>query len=221
MQKVFLVILSGFLLLVSCSKKNDVNATPVTGTISISGTVYPTVTIGNQVWTTQNYSGPGGDQALTIAGDVQNGNYYHSSEISLPDGWHVPTRQEFNTLLSNYSSVTNADGDVVCNLSILTGLISKTGWAIKGTNTSGFNAYATGSLTDTNTGSGPQNQGVMQYAEYLTTTTGLAGTETYVFRFSSTANTNDANASYTSVIPIETMPLGEVTYTSVRFVKNK
>jgi len=43
----------------------------------------------------------------------------------MQQGWHLLSRQEFNKLLSDYSSITNADGAVVCKLPVLTALISK------------------------------------------------------------------------------------------------
>ena len=149
MKKYNLLILLLFLsLMISCAKKNDVNPGPVTGTVTINGSVYPTVTIGNQVWTTQNYSGPGGNEVAANTGDpILNGNYYNADNIVLPAGWRIPSRQDFNTLLSNYSSAINASGDVICDKAIIEGLISTTGWdGLTGTNSTGFNAYSAGSL---------------------------------------------------------------------------
>ncbi|MBS1532161.1 MAG: hypothetical protein JSU01_17800, partial [Bacteroidetes bacterium] len=108
---------------------------------TIGSTAYPTVTIGNQIWTTVNYSGPGGYHSETYK---QFGDYYSQSEalaITLPTGWRVPSMNDYSVLLSNFTT----DKDYYGYYRLLGGgdglpaLQSKSYWGTPGTNASGFN----------------------------------------------------------------------------------
>ena len=140
MRKICLLV-AAFALLLSCSKKN--NVTPANNSVKIDGTDYPTVTIGNQVWTTVNYSGAGGYHSA----DHAYGDYYTQSQalaINLPTGWRVPTMSDYNILLGNFTTAKDPQGnfDLVAN-NVAT-LLSTSGWPTTGTNVSGFNAQPGG-----------------------------------------------------------------------------
>ncbi|HEY0244146.1 MAG TPA: hypothetical protein VGC01_01170, partial [Mucilaginibacter sp.] len=103
----FIVILA-ILFLSACSKKNTPAPNTETGTVVINGINYPTITIGSQTWTSTNYYGSGGSLP---AYNVLYGNYYtlaQASAITLPAGWHIPSRADYDTLLSNFTTIKNS-----------------------------------------------------------------------------------------------------------------
>ena len=89
-----------------CSKKNETKAPA--NTVSIGGDNYNTIVIGTQTWTATNYNGPGGLVGLyTIA---------QATAISLPAGWRLPAKNDFDNLLKlaggtqdSYGYVNNAN----------------------------------------------------------------------------------------------------------------
>jgi uncharacterized protein (TIGR02145 family) len=134
---------------------------PKPNIVVIGGRAYPTVKIGNQMWMAENldYKWEGLAFPKTM-GEVysQGANYYNNDEATygvngnkygllynwyaanylndnratlLPDGWHVATSSDFNTLFNSVESVDE--------------LRSGSGWYQgNGTNESGFNAYPSG-----------------------------------------------------------------------------
>lgn len=131
---------------VSCKNDQETEPVPQTGTVLISGKEYPTSTIGNQVWTTANYDGPGGIAYKTGSEKPEYGRYYTLEEakaISLPGGWRLPTLQD-------YVALAESQGVVFTNLratgqETIKKLTSTTNWRIvRGTNASGFNAHPAG-----------------------------------------------------------------------------
>jgi uncharacterized protein (TIGR02145 family) len=119
-------------------------------TVSIDGKVYETIIIGTQMWTADNYNGPGGLPYDEINSHPEYGKYYSMEELSLitlPEGWRIPTQDDYVTMakalgidVPNHGSQTDA----------LRGLISKTEWNhVSGTNQSGFNAYPAGYIFGT------------------------------------------------------------------------
>jgi uncharacterized protein (TIGR02145 family) len=117
-----------------------------------SGNVYNTVKIGDQVWITSDYRSirytdyspiPFVADATAWSQDTSGAYCYpegNSTRVHLfaPAGWHLPTEEEFFTLLTNWVNTTaraNALMDV--NISY---------WSILGgaTNSSGFSARGTG-----------------------------------------------------------------------------
>jgi uncharacterized protein (TIGR02145 family) len=131
-------------LLQSCAKKNNENP----NTVIINGTVYPTAVINGQTWTTQNYSGPGGNEVLATASyGIVNGNYYNAFNITLPAGWRIPNVADFNNLLQAYKGRTDQYDNYEVSPANTAALESINGWInITGTNTSGFNAVPAGIL---------------------------------------------------------------------------
>jgi uncharacterized protein (TIGR02145 family) len=126
-------------LLTACSKKNG----PDPNNVAIGGITYPTVTIGNQVWTTVNYNGTGGYHADAQS---QYGSYYTQSQalaITLPSGWRVPTMNDYSILLSNFSSQKDDAG--YYEIGDDAAFLSTSGWSgVQGTNRTGFNALPGG-----------------------------------------------------------------------------
>ncbi|HEX3385768.1 MAG TPA: FISUMP domain-containing protein [Mucilaginibacter sp.] len=153
MKKILLLVVISSALL-SCSKKS----TPVPSTssvndagqpITIMGTAYPVVKIGNQSWTSINYNGPGG---LFNTGNPQqtvlDGKLYSSEEaaqIPLPGGWRIPTYNDYLNLLIAHGATKNSDGTYSFGLSVAHSLMTENGWSEGGGNKySKFNALPTG-----------------------------------------------------------------------------
>ena len=98
---------------------------PVDGIVlDIEGNEYESVKIGNQIWFKQNLNTStfsNGDDATEYSYSIQNSSwdgrynfkkYYHQAILDnrniCPDGWHVPTKDELDTLL-NYMEKTYGD----------------------------------------------------------------------------------------------------------------
>lgn len=130
----------------SCKNKQDNQPDPQVASVLIQAKHYPVVAIGDQLWTTLNYSGPGGVGYKTGSEHPEYGRYYTFAEvktIALPDGWRLPTMQDYLTLAQHQGIIfTNGratDQDAIKKLA------SITNWrSIAGTNASGFNAYPAG-----------------------------------------------------------------------------
>lgn len=130
----------------SCKKVENPLPDPVADNVLINGKSYPTVTLGNLVWTAANYSGPGGVPFQVPTQKPEYGRYYTFAEakaIPLPVGWRIPTQRDYEALartqgivLTDYRA-TNQDA--------IKKLVSKEHWRnIPGTNASGFNAFPAG-----------------------------------------------------------------------------
>lgn len=101
--------------------------------------------IGTQTWTTVNYDGEGG---IAFGGTIpkpEYGKYYTFAELhalTLPEGWRIPTMQDYTTLAEANGIVI---ADYRAHAENIKALTSTTNWKnIPGTNTSGFNAYPAG-----------------------------------------------------------------------------
>jgi uncharacterized protein (TIGR02145 family) len=144
--------LLAILIFSSCSKKGTPTpvttiSNPNTGIIVIGGVTYPTIIIGKQTWTSSNYAGPGGVAAST---DATYGNYYtlaQANTVTLPTGWRIPTRTDYNNLLANYTTTVSSSGDYIGDLSVTRALAdtSSIKWSnLTATNKSGFSAIPGG-----------------------------------------------------------------------------
>ena len=76
-----------------------------------TGVKYPTIKIGEQVWTATNcdYSPPSkvyGSIYLSYKSDKNP--YSKPAEEACPEGWHLPTTEEWNTLFNQFGGVDNA-----------------------------------------------------------------------------------------------------------------
>jgi uncharacterized protein (TIGR02145 family) len=158
----------------SCKKKdsnttNSTNTTPVAGTVTdYDGNTYKTISIGTQVWMTQNLKVKHYNNGTAItysAGSVSTGaycyyatfdtakyglfyNFYAISGGTLaPTGWHVPTSADWTTLI-NYLGGTSAAGGALKESGTSDWMAPNTG----ATNSSSFNAlpggYSNGTMND-------------------------------------------------------------------------
>lgn len=97
---------------------NDIPSTPVEETVADhEGNIYPIKKIGNQTWTTKNMccktlkdgtniiASSSNQSSFTspVGYHSNNGNLYNllAAEEICPDGWHLPSRQEWNMLIGN------------------------------------------------------------------------------------------------------------------------
>ncbi len=125
---VLLIIISFF----SCGKDEDpVTITFTSGTVTDSrdGTVYNTVTLGGQTWMAENlayltddllnnggwvYNFTGSDLAAAKATNnfKNQGVLYNweTAQNACPDGWHIPSDAEWNTLFDNVGGKAVAGG---------------------------------------------------------------------------------------------------------------
>ena len=132
------------LAIISCGKNNEDPSNK--NSVTINGKAYKTVVIGSQIWTAENYSGPGG---YSNSATATYGSYFKQSEalaIRLPAGWRLPTLADYNRLTSNVTTDKDSDGNY---LAVFNGkaapLAATTGWAgAQGTNTLGFNGMNSG-----------------------------------------------------------------------------
>ena len=143
-----------FLLATSCSKEDDNNSGKTVK--DIDGNVYHTVTIGTQVWITENLKTTKYNDGTEIPNVTDNtewfnlsagaycnydnlesnaaiyGRFYNWYAVNTgklaPAGWHVPTNEDWNILI-NYliANGYNWDGSKVDN-KIAKSLASTTGW---------------------------------------------------------------------------------------------
>jgi uncharacterized protein (TIGR02145 family) len=132
-QLLALTLIAG-ITLASCSKKANTPNPQAINTVTINGAAYPSVKISSQTWTATNYNGTGGVNYNNSNTNIpNNGKLYTLAEanaIVIPDGWRLPTQDDYTTLLASSSAL---------------GLMGKTSWTIGGgTNSSGFNALAVG-----------------------------------------------------------------------------
>ena len=141
------MMLITLLLFNSCSKSSTGSKATTTNSVSINGTAYPTAVIAKQTWTTTNYSGDGGGLGLYT--------FAQAEAISLPTGWRLPTKSDYNGLLELAGGIVNSDGYVL-NANALE-LMSKSTWSGNtATNSLGFNATSSGFATTPGTELGGQ-----------------------------------------------------------------
>lgn len=168
-----LLLLLPFLLLFAACKKGG-TAAPAEQEVTIGGDQHPTVRIGTQEWTADNYNGPGGVVLTSSGANPKYKKYYTLADLKdlkLPTGWRIPTIADYNKLMSNFSSRKDTEGNIVMNYDETLALRSTTNWEIRaddkvGTNTSGFNAYPAGYYTPY-----PDNETQGNLALFLTSTT--------------------------------------------------
>lgn len=137
-----------------------VGGTYMTG---VAAPVDDEITIGTQTWKTQDLSGTDGGTGISVV----DGKYYYTltgAQRMVPEGWHIPTQTEYETLLSYIG--TNA-----CQkLKTTTGWLDKEpgdgGGTGNGTDEYGFHGAPVGYNSNGTV------YGIGEYVMYLTTTTG-------------------------------------------------
>jgi uncharacterized protein (TIGR02145 family) len=212
------------LFLSSCSKNNTPAPGPKnTGSVVIMGATYPTIIIGKQTWTSFNYNSSTGSFTSTSS---LYGNYYtlaQATQITLPTGWRIPTRADYNTLLSNFTSNKNSLGDYSGDISVARALadtaqfhsLSSFDLTMRATNSSGFSAYPGGAYDITNKAAVDVGIG----GAYLTATTGTENATTVNYFFGVTADgvgIGSVPAGYFAGIDFNYNPYAY----SLRFVKD-
>jgi len=193
MKLLYIPALLAILFLSACSKKNTPAPTPTnTGTVVIAGATYATIIIGKQTWTSFNYYNTTGNFSYT---DPTYQNYYtlaQASQITLPAGWRIPTRADYNALLANFTSNKNSAGDYSGDISVARALadtakfhsLASFDLTMKPTNSSGFSAFPGGEYDITNKALNDQTIG----AAFLTSTTGTQNSVTVNYFFGVTAD---------------------------------
>ncbi|HEY5511764.1 MAG TPA: FISUMP domain-containing protein [Prolixibacteraceae bacterium] len=160
--KILFIVLPGFLLVISCGTGTKSHKT---GTVNdIDGNSYPTVTLGKQVWMTENlittkyndgtpisnvkeeeyWKGLTTEAYCWFKNDAANkstyGAYYNWYSVNTgklcPAGWHVPSDKEWRVLTDFLG------GEIVAGINMK----YESGWSSKGngTNSSGFSALPYG-----------------------------------------------------------------------------
>jgi uncharacterized protein (TIGR02145 family) len=161
MNKLLLSALTAVLILNSCGKKGGSDPEPdpeppvTTKEVTINGTVYPAVKIGTKTWTTVNYNGATGVNYNGGSNSAAYGKLYTIAEsraITLPTGWRIPTKADFEDLIKNFSYEKDSFGDYVLKADGCKKLKSVSGWLItNGDNSAGFNAFPGGGATTATT----------------------------------------------------------------------
>ncbi|WP_025764598.1 FISUMP domain-containing protein [Dyadobacter tibetensis] len=118
---------------------------PDTNRVVIEGHAYPYIRIGNQLWTTVNYRSltglPHPDPKKEIYGHYYT--FQEASSIPLPQGWRIPTQEEYKVLAQRQGVIFTQDR--ASNEPALKKLLSVENWLhIPGSNASGFNAFPAG-----------------------------------------------------------------------------
>jgi len=146
-------VLTCITVLMSCSRKNDpgptLNNISKDTSVTISGIAYPVVQIGSQSWTSVNYNGPDGlFNTGNAVQSLRNGKLYtpsEASQITLPTGWHIPTYDDYLSLLITRGATKNSDGSYSANLAVAQSLMDESNWSEGGGNNySKFTALPTG-----------------------------------------------------------------------------
>lgn len=101
------------------------------------GQTYKTVKIGNQVWMAQNLNYALAEDCWTLPDDSDGKNYgrfytWEAAKKAVPPGWHLPSKEELETLFANLGVAELPNRDDLYPLLIEGGL-------------TGFNVQLTGS----------------------------------------------------------------------------
>ncbi|HLT08939.1 MAG TPA: FISUMP domain-containing protein [Cyclobacteriaceae bacterium] len=133
---------------ISPGQPDDYREPPASGSyVQIGSQYYPTVAVGDLEWMSVNYAGAGG---IKDYAKPQFGTFYKFIDLAgipVPDGWRIPTKQDFKDLLASQEIELNdwesTDGSHLESKKRLGYLMSSTGWLKEdgfANNKSGFNA---------------------------------------------------------------------------------
>lgn len=140
-----LLLISLFVVVTSCHENDDDIPVAPTDVITIGDKEYKTVTIGGLTWTATNHSGEGGLAYDATNSKPEYGKYYTFDEVKaipLPDGWRIPTMEDYKALAAAKGIVIPSHGTHTDGIKTIT---SATNWRnVPGNNASGFNAYPAG-----------------------------------------------------------------------------
>jgi uncharacterized protein (TIGR02145 family) len=179
--------------------------TYLAGVVSPPAPVGDEVTIGTQTWKNQDLSGTDGGTGISVV----DGKYYYTlaaAKRMVPDGWHIPAKSEYETLL-NYIG-TNA-----CQK-----LKTTTGWLDKDPGDGGGTGNGTdeydfhGAPVGYNYG-GTVN-GIGEYVYYMTTTTGSTMMPYSQYMYTLLLDRDEDGAR------LSQMNIDSSTYFAVRLVKD-
>lgn len=133
---------------IACDNDDDLTSTP--NRVTIGGSNYTTVTLGDQTWTAENYSGAGGLPFDNVNSKPEYGKYYTKAEVEaivLPEGWRLPTLADYEKLAQHHGITLPSNGSETEKIKALT---SVDRWKnVPGTNSSKLNIYPTGYIFGT------------------------------------------------------------------------
>ena len=179
--------------------------TYITGIVSPPVPVSDEVTIGTQTWKNQDLSGTDGGTGISVV----DGNYYYTlaaAQRMVPDGWHIPTKAEYETLLS-YIGTNSCQ-----KLKTTTGWLDKEpgggGGTGNGTDEYDFHGAPVGYNYNNTV------NGIGEYVYYMTTTTGYNGFPPSQYMYTLLLDRSEDGAR------VSQMWIDSSTYFAVRLVKD-
>ena len=155
MKKYFLFVVIAAFIISGC-KKDSPKTEPTTPeapvtSVTISGDDYAVVKIGKRYWTNANYTGPGGVTNPAISNMTNAGKFYtlaQAKAITLPQGWRLPTTQDYVQLIIDAGGTPN-NGEFKYTNEVGLNLKDKISWMmLPGNGSSSFNAVSAGVYDD-------------------------------------------------------------------------
>ena len=85
------------------------------GTVELNGRTYKTIAIGNQIWLAENYVDS--DSGKFDTNHPEYGEYFSKNfDITVPEGWHIPTKEEWVTMINYVKNKYGHSDDNVSEL---------------------------------------------------------------------------------------------------------
>ena len=104
---------------IDLSRKKDLEANIGKFTDFRDNKTYKTIKIGKQIWMSENLAFNRYNESFAYNNDQDNVNKYgylyiwKSAQYACPLGYHLPTKDEFKTLLDNYGGSSNIEANYV------------------------------------------------------------------------------------------------------------